>query len=101
MTSNLSGADSVILFAGDNSELHSPFNGFVKKIKFTTNYNDNNRGNTIILDTGYFDMNNNNKCYETDTITILETIRPSYTYVFDVNLTIKSGDQVLVCYNTG
>jgi hypothetical protein len=99
MLANQSGTDSVILLAGDNTELLSLFNGFVKKIKFTTTYNENNRGNIIILATEYIDMNN--KYFETDTITILETIRPFYTYEFDVNVTIKSGDQVFVGYNTG
>ena len=101
MSANQSGADSVILLAGDNPELLSPFDGFVKKIKFTTTYNDINRGSTIILATGHINTDNNNIYYETDTTTILETIRPSYTYEFDVNLTIKSGDQVFVGYNTG
>jgi hypothetical protein len=64
MSANQSGADSVILLAEDNPELLSPFNGFVKKIKFTTTYNDNNRGNTIILINGHI---TENKYYETDT----------------------------------
>jgi hypothetical protein len=53
----------------------------VKKIKFTTTYNDNNRGNTIILTTGHI---TENKYYETDIATITEKIHPSYTYEFNV-----------------
>jgi hypothetical protein len=87
------------LLAGNNPELHFPFNGFVKKIKFTTTYNENNRENTIILATGYIDANNN--YFETDTTTIIVTIRPFYTYEFDVNLRINTNDQVFVGYNTG
>jgi hypothetical protein len=70
----------------------------VKKIKFTTAYNDTNRGKTIILTTDHI---TENKYYETDTTTIIETIHPSYTCEFDVNLIIKSGYQVFVGYTTG
>jgi hypothetical protein len=59
MSAHQSGADSVILLAGDNPELLSPFYCFVKKIKFTTTYNDINRGSTIILATGHIDTVNN------------------------------------------
>jgi hypothetical protein len=54
--------------------------------------------NTIILTTGHI---TENKYYETDATIIIETIHPSYTYEFNINLTIKSGDQVYVGCNTG
>jgi hypothetical protein len=72
----------------------------VKKIKFTTTYNDTNRGNIIILATGYIDMDNY-IYYETDTTNIIATIRPLYTYEFDVNLSKNTNDQVFAGYNIG
>jgi hypothetical protein len=98
MASNQSGVDSDLLLAGDNSELHSPLNGFVKKIKFTTTYNEINIGDTIILTTGHIDTNY--QYIETDTTVILVTIRPSYTYEFDVNLRLTFIDQIFVGFNS-
>jgi hypothetical protein len=86
------------LYPGDNSELYSPFNSVVKKIKFTIIYNENNRGNTIILTTGHV---TDNKYYETDITSNISTIYPSYTYELDVNLRIHTNYQVLVGYTTG
>jgi hypothetical protein len=93
MIAHQSGADSVILLVGGYSDLHSPFNGFVKKIKFTTTYNDTNRGNTIILAAGQIARN---KYIETDSITNIATVPPSYTCEFTANLRINTNDQVFV-----
>jgi hypothetical protein len=94
----LEGVAQDILLAEDNSELQSPFNGRVKKIKFTTTNSNTNRGDLIILSTGHID--DTNKYFKTDSTILSETISPPATYNLDLNLPIKAGDQIFVGFNS-
>jgi hypothetical protein len=97
MVSSYSGNNLDLLLAGDNPELLSTVNGVVKKIKFSTTSFNFQGSVTLIFATGRV---NNNQYIQTDTSTISTSISPSSSFEFDVNITIKAGDQVFVGYNS-
>jgi hypothetical protein len=87
-----------LLLAGDDINLLSTVNDYVKKINFSTTSCNSPGLITLIFATRRV---NNNQYTQTDTSSILTTVSPLAIHEFDVNFKINIGDQVFVGYNSG
>jgi hypothetical protein len=91
--------DKHILLSGIENELIINVDGTVKKIKFSTTHNTTEKYYDLLFATGRVNTENNTSIYiETDYFITLGILALLSTYEFDVNLTIKAGDQVFILW---